>query len=168
MYILQIIGVLLQNYKKKEMSHVHVYYIVVVLALTRIIKSVVTGQDPVSLELRNTSGKKTQTKKRWYTRISQLTQFISLREIYKSENGSQPTMCQVHIGAYVSLLAPGKTDYIACHPRKTTTYILRVAPITTHTPDRRKSIGKKETNKRNEDKGKGREGKEAKKRKKKG
>ena len=26
-------------------------------------------------------------------------------------------------GAYVSLLAPGKTDYTACHPRKTTTYI---------------------------------------------
>ena len=33
-------------------------------------------------------------------------------ETYKSEIGSQPTMCQVHIGAYVSLLAPGKTDYI--------------------------------------------------------
>ena len=31
-------------------------------------------------------------------------------------------MCQVHTGAYVSLLAPGKTDYTACHPRKTTTY----------------------------------------------
>ena len=26
-------------------------------------------------------------------------------------------MCQVHTGAYVSLLAPGKTDYTACHPR---------------------------------------------------
>ena len=32
-------------------------------------------------------------------------------------------MCQVHTGAYVSLLAPGKTDYTACHPRKTTTYV---------------------------------------------
>ena len=54
-------------------------------------------------------------------------------------------MCQVHTGAYVSLLAPGKTDYTACHPRKTTrtTYILHVVPITTHTHDRRKSIGKK-------------------------
>ena len=31
-------------------------------------------------------------------------------------------MCQVHTGAFVSLLAPGKTDYTACHPRKTTTY----------------------------------------------
>ena len=31
-------------------------------------------------------------------------------------------MCQVHTGAYVSIFAPGKTDYIACHPRKTTSY----------------------------------------------
>ena len=62
-------------------------------------------------------------------------------------------MCQVHTGAYVSLLAPGKTDYTACHPRKTTTYRLHVVHITTHTHDRRKSIGKKETKKRKEDKG---------------
>ena len=34
--------------------------------LTRIIKSVVTGQAPVTLELRNTpEKKKTQTKQRW-------------------------------------------------------------------------------------------------------
>ena len=52
-------------------------------------------------------------------------------------------MCQVNTGAYVSLLAPGKTDYTACHPRKTTTYILHVVSITAHTHDRRKSIGKK-------------------------
>ena len=53
-------------------------------------------------------------------------------------------MCQVHTGANVSVLAPGKTDYhSACHPRKSTTYILHVASITTHTHDRRKSIGKK-------------------------
>ena len=66
----------------------------------------------------------------------------------KSETGIQPTMCQVHTGSYVSLLAPGKTDYTACHPRKTTTYILHVVPITTHTHDRRKSKGKKETKKK--------------------
>ena len=35
--------------------------LVVLLTLTRIIKSVVTGQAPVTLELRNTPGKKTQT-----------------------------------------------------------------------------------------------------------
>ena len=48
----------------------------------------------------------------------------------------------VNTGAYVSLLAPAKTDYTACHPRKTTTYILHVVPISTHTHDRHKSIGK--------------------------
>ena len=36
----------------------HTSGIVVVLTLTRIIKSVVTGQAPVTLELRNTPGKK--------------------------------------------------------------------------------------------------------------
>ena len=35
-------------------------------------------------------------------------------------------MCQIHAGAYVSLLAPGRTDYTDCHPRRTTTYILHV------------------------------------------
>ena len=50
-------------------------------------------------------------------------------------------MCQVHTGAYVSFLTPGETVYTACHPRKTTTYILHVVSITTHTHDRRKSIG---------------------------
>ena len=59
-------------------------------------------------------------------------------------------MCQVHTGSYVSLLAPGKTDCTACHPRKTTTYILHVVSITTNAHDRRKSIIKKE--KRNEEK----------------
>ena len=56
-------------------------------------------------------------------------------------------MCQVHPGAYVSLIAPGETDLTACHPAKTTMYILHVVPITTHTHDRRKSIGKKERKK---------------------
>ena len=44
-----------------------------------------------------------------------------------------------------------KTDYYsACQPRKTTTYILHVVSITTHTHDRRKSNGKKKqrTNKK--------------------
>ena len=70
-------------------------------------------------------------------------------EAYKSEIGIQPKMCQVHTGAYVSLLAPGETDYYntSCHPSKTTTYILHVVPITTHTHDRRKSIGKKKQRK---------------------
>ena len=50
-----------------------VVVVVVVLTLTRItIKSVVTGQAPVPLELRNTPGKDTNNP-RWYTHISQLT-----------------------------------------------------------------------------------------------
>ena len=56
-------------------------------------------------------------------------------------------MYQVHTGAYVSLLALGKTDYTACPPGKTTTYTLHVVPIITNTHDRRKSIGKKKQRK---------------------
>ena len=52
-------------------------------------------------------------------------------------------MRQVHTGAYVSLLVPGKTDYPACRTRKTATYMLRVVPITMHTHVIRKSVGKK-------------------------
>ena len=61
-------------------------------------------------------------------------------------------MCQVHTGAYVSSLAPGKTAYTACHPRKTTTYISHVVYITTHSHNKRKSIGKRnlKTKKRTE------------------
>ena len=33
-------------------------------------------------------------------------------------------MYQVDTGAYVSLLALGKTDYTACHPRRGTRYML--------------------------------------------
>ena len=85
---------------------------------------------------------------RWYTHISQLTRFMPPPETYKSEIGSQSTICQVQAGAYVSLLTPGETKYSDCHPRKTTTYILHVVSITTHTHDRHKSIGEKETKKR--------------------
>ena len=76
-------------------------------------------------------------------------------------------MCQVHTGAYVSLLASGKNDYTACHPRKTTTCILHVVHITTHTHVRRKSIGKKKQRKekkRKERKEKNRKDKKSKKR----
>ena len=48
----------------------------------------------------------------------------------KSEIGSQPTTCQIRAGTYVALLAPEKNDYTACHPEKTTTYMLHVALIT--------------------------------------
>ena len=39
-------------------------------------------------------------------------QFMHPPETYKSEIGSQSTMCQVHAGAYVSLLTPGETNYL--------------------------------------------------------
>ena len=69
--------------------------VVVVVTLTRIIKSVVTRQAPVTLGYRNTPGKNTNTHNpRWYTPISQLTQFMPPPETYKSEIGSQSTMCQ--------------------------------------------------------------------------
>ena len=85
-----------------------VVVVVVVITFTCVIKSVVTGQATVTLELRNTRGKNTNNP-RWYTRISQLTQFMAPPETYKSEIGSQSTMCQVHTGAYyVSLLTPGE------------------------------------------------------------
>ena len=63
-------------------------------------------------------------------------------------------VCQVQAGAYASLLTPGETKFSDCHPKNTTTYILHVVSITTHTHGRRKSIGEKETTKRKEDKGK--------------
>ena len=44
-----------------------VVVVVVVLKLTRIIKSVVTGQAPVTLELRNTPGKTHKQNQKWYT-----------------------------------------------------------------------------------------------------
>ena len=112
------------------------------------IKSVVTGQAPVTLSGAEEYPRgKTQTNRRWYSHISQLTQFMPPPETCRSEIGRQPTLSQVHTGAHVSLLAPGKTDYTACHQRKSTTYILHVVPITTHTHDRRKSIGKKKQRK---------------------
>ena len=49
-----------------------VVVVVVALTLTRMIKSVVTGQAPVTLELRNTPGKKHEQNQRWCTHISQL------------------------------------------------------------------------------------------------
>ena len=106
---------------------------------------------------------KTQNNPRWYTHLSQLTESIPPPDTYKSEIGSPSTVRQVHTGAYDSLLAPGKTDYTACYPRRTTTYILHVVSITTHTHDRRKSIGKKKQRKEEKTKeGKGKKIKERK------
>ena len=85
---------------------------------------------------------RTHENRRWYTHISHLTQFMHPPETYKSEIGSQPKMCQVQIGGYVSLLAPGKTDCTACHPKRLQRIYLQIVYFTTHTHDRRKSIRK--------------------------
>ena len=79
------------------------------------------------------------TNQRWYTHITklkihssceiedfveihvlQLTQVMPPPETYKNwiEIGSQPTMCQVHTGAYVLPPGPGKTDYTDPLPPK--------------------------------------------------
>ena len=74
-------------------------------------------------------------------------------------------MNQVHTGAYVSLLAPEKSDDTGCHPGKTTTYILHVgAIIRIRTSD---SSQMEKTNKEKKIKERGKEGKETKRKKRK-
>ena len=51
----------LNSVERKPVKYLHMI-LVVVLTLTRILKSVVTGQAPVTLELRNTPGKKHKPK----------------------------------------------------------------------------------------------------------
>ena len=55
--------------------------VVAVLTLTRIIKSVVTGQDPVTLEPRNTPGKKHTQPKVVHTYITADAIHASTRDI---------------------------------------------------------------------------------------
>ena len=59
---------------------------VVILPLTRIIKYAVAGQAPVTLELRNTPGKKHKPKvvHAYLVYLSQLTQLMLPPETYKS------------------------------------------------------------------------------------
>ena len=76
-------------------------------------------------------------------------------ETYKSEIGSSLRCARsrpVYTSHYSHLEKPNIP--LATQARKTTTYILHVVSITTHTHDRHKSIGGKETKKRKEDKGK--------------
>ena len=56
-------------------------------------------------------------------------------------------MRKAHAGAYASLLEPGKPTVPLATQERLPTCILHVVPITTHTPDRRKSIGKKKQRK---------------------
>ena len=75
-------------------------------------------------------------------------------------------MCQVHTGAYVSLLAPGKTDYTALPPKKDS---LRIRTTdASHLDNRKKKQrkekikGKKEERRKGEKKKRKRKGKERK------
>ena len=174
-----------QILSQTQQHRIVVAVVAVVLTLARIVKFVVTGQAPVTLELRNTPGKKHTTQGGTRTDYSYITadaivvksthdayentwkcgelklyfsssaggskkkkkQLMPPPDTYKSEIGSQSAMCQVQAGAYVLLLTPGDTNYSDCHPRKTTTYILYVVSITTHTQDMRKSIGEKKRRK---------------------
>ena len=87
-----------------------VVVVVVFLTLTRIIKSVVTGQVPVTLGWRNSPGK-TQTKggtRIYHSRRSSCSRQIKIER----EIGSQPKMCEVHTGTcIITLFALGKTKY---------------------------------------------------------
>ena len=115
----------------------------------------VTEQAPVTLELRNTPGEKTQSKpkKVVHAYITADAFHASTRNIYKRNRESAYDVPGPYWCIRLTTRA-WKTNYTACHPRKTTTYILHVIPITTHTHDRRKSLEKKETKKRKEYKGK--------------
>ena len=119
---------------------------VVVLTLTRMIKSVVTGQAQVTLELGNTPGKNTNKPKVVHAYTTADANLCLHQKHIRVKSGVS-LRCARPILVHVSLLAPGKNDYTACHPRKTTAYIFHVVPITTHTRDRRKSIGKKKQRK---------------------
>ena len=78
--------------------------IVVILTLTRIIMFVVTGQAPVTLELRNTPGKTNkQTNQRWYTHITADAIHASARNIYKVKSGVSVIGIRVTLGAAVAI-----------------------------------------------------------------
>ena len=106
----------------------------------------VTGQAPVTLELRNTPGKNTNNP-RWYTHISQLTQFKPPPEHIKMKSGVSlrcARSIRVHTSHYSRLEKP--TIPLATQERLTT-YVLHVESITTHAHDKRKSIGEKKQRK---------------------
>ena len=62
-----------------------VWHVVVVITFTRIIKFAVTGQAPVTLELRNTPGKNTSKPKVIYKAISYTVGFVSRKRPFSAE-----------------------------------------------------------------------------------
>ena len=103
----------------------------------------------MTLELRNTTGKNTHHP-RWYTHISQLTLFMPPPETYKVNSGVNLRCARsmpVHTSHYSRL--EKLTIPIATQERLpcTSKYILHAVSITTHTHDRRQSIGEKKQRK---------------------
>ena len=89
------------------------YNVVVVLTLTRIIKSVVTGQAPVTLELRNTPGKKTRTT-RGSTRIYHSWRNSCLHQKQLKVNSGVSQRCARSI--------PVHTSHYSCLQKPTTPF----------------------------------------------
>ena len=90
---------------------------VVVLILTRISRSVVTGQAPVTLEWENAPREKHKQTKGGSTRTCHSSINPCLRqEIYKNK-GVHLRTCKAHTGTYVSILASGNRPY-RMPPRK--------------------------------------------------
>ena len=73
------------------------------------------------------------------------------------------------LGPYVRRTTPEKKHYTACDPENTTTYMLHVVPITTHTRVRLKAIEKtkrkQKTEKERKSKNESEKGKERRKKK---
>ena len=78
-------------------------------------------------------------------------QFMPPPEAYKKAKPGVSLRRARPILVHTSLYSRLKNDHTPCHPEMTTTCIFHVEPITTHTHDRLKSIGKrKKRKKRNE------------------
>ena len=123
--------------------------VVFVLTLTRIIKSEVTGQAPVTLELRNTPGKNTNKPKVEHARITAHVFHASQQKHIKVKSGVSVRCARsilVHTSYSSRLEKP--TIPLATQerlPRIYCTFI--IVPITTHTHDTRKSTRKKKQKK---------------------
>ena len=93
--------------------------VVVVLTLSRIVKSVVTGQAPVIPELTNTPGRKHKQTKGG-TRIYRSLRNSCLRQKHKKrEIGSQPAMCQVRVIEFLQQGAEAKIRHASTEGRLT-------------------------------------------------
>ena len=84
---------------------------------------------------------KAQTNQRWYTHVSELTHVMPPPETYKMKSGVY-LRCARSILVHMSHYWRQEYDFTACHPRKTTEYILHVVSYARQTEDNRKEINK--------------------------